>query len=236
MNIRQKVDLENRENPAAVINSEMKWVAGNEKACDFYNVDSLDGRRITDVFSVDACKTGRDFQKVLNGNKIKVNGKGRLNDGSKYKLECVGEPFSFDGEDFAIMTIVDKEKMNSSPEPSKSAELNSDKFEDISTDELQQIIQNIRIDSPKGMLTLNEIMLDLAVGHNEIEQYKKGGLSLQKAIDERLKEEEKQNPDSNECAVLREIRDSAFGLYLRIQRGDEELHGYREGKYSGYFN
>jgi hypothetical protein len=108
-------------------------------------------------------------------------------------------------------------------------------FEDLSDSELQRISENIRLDTPDGEMSLQDAMLDLAIGHNKIEQYKKGALNLHKHLDERLEEEEKRNPDSDVAEVIREVRDSAFGLYLRIQRGDEELHGERDGEYSGYF-
>jgi len=109
-------------------------------------------------------------------------------------------------------------------------------FNNITDERLQEIVQNIRIDAPDGKMSLNAIMVDLAVGHNELEQYKHGALSLYKAVDERLQEEERRNPNSAEIDVLSEVKDAAFGLYLRIQRGDEELHGNRDGKYSGYFD
>ena len=117
--------------------------------------------------------------------------------------------------------------------PKEPSELD---FDNITDERLQDIVQNIRVDAPDGEMSLNAIMLDLAVGHNELEQYKQGALSLHKAVDERLQEEEQLNPNSVEVDVLNEVKEAAFGLYLRIQRGDEELHGNRDGKYSGYFN
>jgi hypothetical protein len=108
--------------------------------------------------------------------------------------------------------------------------------EGISSEELQEIVENIRVDSPDGEMPLNAILLDIANGHNELEQYKKGALSICDALEDRIREEEERNPDSDELEVLKEVKESAFGLYLRIQRGDEELHGHRDGKYSGYFD
>lgn len=109
-------------------------------------------------------------------------------------------------------------------------------FEDVPDDRLEEIAQNIRISSDDGEIPLNALMLDLAVGHNELEQYKKGALSTVDAVDERLKEEQERNPDSLECQILKEVKHSAFGMYLRLQRGDKELHGERDGEYSGYFD
>jgi hypothetical protein len=109
-------------------------------------------------------------------------------------------------------------------------------FDDINPTELKRIVKNTRIDAPGGTMPLNAVLLDIAEGHNEVEQYKAGALGLQQALDERLIEEENANPGSNTAEVLAEAKKSAFGLYLRIQRGDEELHGKRDGEYSGYFD
>ena len=79
-------------------------------------------------------------------------------------------------------------------------------------------------------------MLDLAVMHNEIEQAKQGAYHLYLALDDRLAEEEKRDGNEAACEIIREAKETAFGLFLRIERGDEELHGDRPGKYSGYFD
>jgi len=113
--------------------------------------------------------------------------------------------------------------------------VDSEDFDEISPSEVAELTQNIRVDGPGGEMPLSAIMLDLTMGHSELEQYKKGALSTYEAVDERLQEEEERNPDSRECDVLEEVKKSALGLYLRIQRGDEELDGDRDGKYSGYF-
>lgn len=115
------------------------------------------------------------------------------------------------------------------------ADVGSEDFDDISPSEVAELANNIRVEGADGEMPLSAIMLDLTVGHSELEQYKRGALSMYQAVDERLEEEEKRNPDSRECDVLEEVKKSALGLYLRLQRGDEELSGDRDGKYSGYF-
>lgn len=238
MKVDQKLKLEAKTEPVVVVDSDGKRRACNEELAELLKKDKEDiiGTTICENIAGNGVKDGIFLQKVINGKTVTETGTATQSNGSIIETTNVGEPIEVGGETLVMITVTDTEKIKPANPDSGNRSLNSNKFEDLSTDELQEIVQNIRIDSPKGKITLNEVMLDLAVGHNQIEQYKNGGLSLQKAVDQRLKEEEKDNPDSKGCAVLREVRDSAFGLYLRIQRGDKELHGNREGEYSGYFN
>jgi hypothetical protein len=41
--------------------------------------------------------------------------------------------------------------------------------------------------------------------------------------------------DEQLVEILEGMKESAFGVYLRLQRGDLELLGERDGKHSGYF-
>jgi len=116
-----------------------------------------------------------------------------------------------------------------------SKSVDEDDFDTLSSDRLKEVIKSVRIDAPNGEMPLNAVLLDLAESHNELEQYKKGALGLTQALDEALIEAKEHNPESDEVQVLQAAKESAFGLYLRLQRGDEELHGHREGEYSGYF-
>lgn len=156
-------------------------------------------------------------------------------DGKRATIKANVDIIEIGGKKYILAETEDLEIVEDVNE-SASKQVDQSVFKDITKERLEQITKNIRVDAPGGKMTLNAIMIDLLAGHNEIEQYKKGALSLYDALDERLAEEEKRNPDSKEVAVLKEIKRSAFGLYLRIQRGDEELHGNREGKYSGYFD
>ena len=116
-----------------------------------------------------------------------------------------------------------------------SKSVDGDDFDTLSSDRLKEVIKSVRIDAPNGEMPLNAVLLDLAESHNELEQYKKGALGLTQSLDEALIEAKEHNPESDEVQVLQAAKESAFGLYLRLQRGDEELHGHREGEYSGYF-
>jgi hypothetical protein len=82
---------------------------------------------------------------------------------------------------------------------------------------------------------LTDLMEDLSVGHEELDKYKEGGLRASSAIDERIIEAEQRN-DDDLVLILEAIKKKAFGLYLRLQRGDEELTGERDGEFSGFFS
>jgi PAS domain S-box-containing protein len=238
MKVQQKLDLENESQPVVVINSDSEYVACNTASLEMMDQekDKLIGSTLSDCLARDKVKSGIILERVLNGETVEMESYVSRKDGSVILCQAVGEKILLGDNPFALVTVTDYEEVKPGATSGNKNSLDSEIFDNISTERLQEIVQNVRVDSPKGKLTLNEIMLDLAVGHNELEQYKKGSLSLQNAVDQRLKEEETDNPDSEECAVLREVRDSAFGLYLRIQRGDEELHGNRDGDYSGYFS
>jgi hypothetical protein len=156
-----------------------------------------------------------------------------LANGDKVSSTSELRPVTFsDGSGGLVIEVLETELVEESGEKRPD----SSTFEDINPEELKRIVKNTRVDAPGGQMPLNAVLLDLAEGHNEVEQYKKGALGLQQALDERLIEEEKNNPDSKTCRVLEEAKKSAFGLYLRIERGDQELHGNREGQYEGYFD
>jgi len=106
---------------------------------------------------------------------------------------------------------------------------------DLADEKVGKISKNVRVEAPSGQLSLSAIIVDLAKAHNEIEQYKVGAYSLYAALNDRLEEEMQENPNSDRVEVIRHTRDTAFGVYLRVTRGDEELHGNRDGEYSGYF-
>lgn len=119
---------------------------------------------------------------------------------------------------------------------SEESTVSSPTFDDIADADLQHIVENVRIDGEHGEPPLNAIMMDIITAHNELEEYKRGCLSLYQALDERLEVEEMRENNEELITVLEEVKHSTFGVYLRLQRGDEELMGDRDGKYSNYFN
>jgi PAS domain S-box-containing protein len=219
-----------------VTNSNGDFIRVNDRAEEIYGYskDELLDMNFADLIADPKRCDEKSYAKALVGEKNSDSTKVKRADGTVGIVDYQTTPVEIDGETCLRATFDSIDMIEN--EESASKTVNSNSFEDISKEQLERITSNIRVDAPDGEMELNKIVLDLLVGHNEIEQYKKGALSLHKAVDERLQEEEKRNPDSDEVEVLRHVKRSAFGLYLRIHRGDKELHGNRDGEYSGYFN
>ena len=64
---------------------------------------------------------------------------------------------------------------------------------------------------------------------------KNGALAYSQYLDEAIIEHEVAGND-DVVQILQELKRTAFGIYLRIKRGDDELLGDRDGKYSGYYD
>lgn len=108
-------------------------------------------------------------------------------------------------------------------------------LQELADDETAEILTSTEIDTPDGeTATLAEVAADLVVAHDEIESYKQGALAYCQYLDEAIVEHEVAGNDQV-VQILRELKHTAFGVYLRVKRGDEELLGERDGKYSGYF-
>jgi PAS domain-containing protein len=161
-----------------------------------------------------------------------VSGNGEL-----YEVEAVLTPETVDGKECVSINYQEMELVEEAKEVTETPDAAPDPmaFENIPDERVTEISQAVRVEGPDGTSTLAQIMLDLTRGHNDLEQYKRGSLAVYEALDSRLAEEEKRNPDSAECEIIREVKRTAFGLYLRVQRGDMELHGDRSGRYSGYY-
>lgn len=127
------------------------------------------------------------------------------------------------------MTVLEIDKV-------ESEDTDDSVFDDVPDAEIEEVVDNVRVEGPGGDIPLAAIMLDVTEGHNDLEQYKLGAFSLYEAVDERLAEENEKNPGSTTAKVLEEVKDACYSLYLRVHRGDAELEGDREGKFSGYFN
>jgi hypothetical protein len=104
--------------------------------------------------------------------------------------------------------------------------------DDIQTTE--ELIENTTLSVAEDELTLAELIKDIQVAHKELDEYKSGALVLNQALNERIQEAEKED-DEQLIEVLNTLQHSAFGVYLRVTRGDDELVGDREGDYEGYF-
>jgi hypothetical protein len=98
----------------------------------------------------------------------------------------------------------------------------------------EERIENTTIQVGENEQSLGELIKDVQMAHKEIDEYKSGALVLNQALNERLTQAEKEN-DTQLIEVLETLQHSAFGIYLRVIRGDDELVGIRDGNYSGYF-
>ena len=112
---------------------------------------------------------------------------------------------------------------------------NAPTLDELTGEEINERLTEVSIEMPDGEeSTLAEVAADLVVAHNEIERYKQGALALSQSIDEASIQHE-MDGDEEVVEILKELKRTAFGAYLRVKRGDDELMGSREGKYSGYF-
>lgn len=219
----------------ALFNSDGEFVSVNEVAGDVHRrpEEELLGLSVPEILADPRPEHGQILEKALNGDIQTATVEIVRGDGTTALMGCEVEAVEVNGEphirsEFGVVEELEETQASKAPDESS--------FDHISEEELKEITQNVRVDCPDGEMPLNAIMMDLAVGHNELEQYKQGALTLHQCLDERLEEEQKRNPNSKACDVLEAVKDTAFGLYLRLQRGDKELHGERDGQYSGYFN
>lgn len=77
---------------------------------------------------------------------------------------------------------------------------------------------------------LSAIVGDIQAAHAALDEYKSGSLALAQKLSEKADETDDETLEE----VLTDMSDGAFGVYLRLHRGDLELLGGREGKYSGH--
>lgn len=80
--------------------------------------------------------------------------------------------------------------------------------------------------------SLGDVVSDIKKAHSDLDEYKAGSLSLAQTLSEAADEADGKLLQS----ILLDMSDNAFLVYLRLQRGDQELLGERDGKYSGYLN
>jgi PAS domain S-box-containing protein len=223
-------DHYSKSQPTILTNSNGEIVGMNDEMSEFlgYNEEELTGETYCSIIADPSPENGRAFQKILAGEKFSGDVNLRLFDDSVVTVSYSAKRLEDDNSAFVSLTIENVDSKNiESVAPTRLDELDENL--------VAEVTQNIRIEAPDENFTLQEIILDTMVSHNQLEDMKKGGLTLYKVIDERLQEEEERNPDSIECEVLEAVKRSVFGLYLRVQRGDKELKGDRPGRYSNYF-
>lgn len=234
-------ELQREDVGVTVCNARGEFVEVNETSAEMYGytVDELESMSVYDL-TTKIKEEGKEFASLFSGGERSHQCEIKTGGGLKATIKSRSWPIKCGGEN-CLLSIIDEieyhdESVVEKSEDDASKSVDEDDFDTLSSDRLKEVVKTVRVDAPSGEMPLNAILLDLAESHNELEQYKKGALGLTQALDEALIEAEKLNPDSDEVKVLQAAKDSAFGLYLRLQRGDEELHGHRDGEYSGYFN
>lgn len=200
-----------------------------------YPKEKLEGMKTIELLANPKLQHGKDHRDAMKGQFETTENKLIRGDGSIVIKEMNAEPVEIDGETFIKCTGNVIKEVRPPTDRWEGEESIDNQLAELDADEIREVAKNVRIQSPDGEISLAEVMLDLAAAHNELEQLKTSAISIHEAVDERLQEEQLHNPDSDACAVLEEVSKTARGLFLRVHRGDQELHGNREGKYSGYY-
>lgn len=106
--------------------------------------------------------------------------------------------------------------------------------DDLTPEQAETLADNLMIETPEGEVPLTAVMVDILVAHGELDDYREAGLRMTQQLKERRMEAER-NDNAEAVALLQELEESAYGIYLRLRRGDAELTGDRDGEYSDYF-
>jgi PAS domain S-box-containing protein len=233
------IQLTAENNPVSITDLSGNFIAVNDKAVDFhrYSRDALLGMNVTDVLLKDGIAVGKRMQQVMNGELSSEQVEIQRGDGSTVLADIEVEHLEENGVNHFRNTVtVVQERLPPAKDRDAADELSdTSALDGIPSEKIRTTAEGIHIKGPSGELSLNEAIADIAVGHNEVENYKQGALAIRKGISDRLeKERVKNQPNETYCKVLQEAKKSAFGLYLRVQRGDQELTGNRDGEYSGY--
>lgn len=100
----------------------------------------------------------------------------------------------------------------------------------VDQQEAEKFIESETVDYGGESHTLDALIQDITTAHRELDEYKTGSLAMSQNLAEAADAAE----DELQKAILEDMADTAFLLYLRLQRGDKELIGERSGQYSGY--
>lgn len=224
MSTTQPSQQETTEKPRTIVNSKGEFVSVNETACDLYGYDkdTLLSMSVIETLAYPKPEHGRQFEQMLYGDLSEVETNLICAEGSIISVECQVSTTKVDGERCIRSEIEVLETIRPATEKPFSS-INTefcDPLAEIASDNILEKIQNLRVDDGETSIPLDKVIQDLVVGHNEVHDYKHGAYNLSLAIDDRLKEEEKRNPDSVECRILREAKALARSLHQRIQQGD----------------
>lgn len=101
---------------------------------------------------------------------------------------------------------------------------------DTNEEQVSELMESKTVEVSGNVSSLDDIASDIQTAHAELDNYKSGSLSLSQTLSEASKEVE----DEALQAILMDMSNGAFGVYLRLHRGDLELLGERDGEYSGF--
>lgn len=97
------------------------------------------------------------------------------------------------------------------------------------TDDVDELLRTKAVTIDGNELPIEGLREDIETAHKELDEYKSGSLSLSQNLAEAAENEENETLSE----ILMDMSEMAELAYLRVHRGDMELSGRREGKYSG---
>lgn len=99
------------------------------------------------------------------------------------------------------------------------------------------LIEDVTVEVGGDDIPLAALMKDIEVAHQELDEYKNGSLVASEALDEKIAQATI-NDNVELKNLLIDVKDAAFGVYLRVQYGDLELLGKRneDAEYYDYFS
>ena len=101
-------------------------------------------------------------------------------------------------------------------------------------DDMEELLNETTVEMQGEEQQLGDLYKEIQEAHRDLDDFKSGALALSKTLDER-RMQAKNDGDETLVMLLDDMKDLSFSVYLRLQRGDLELFGERDGKYSGYF-
>jgi hypothetical protein len=109
--------------------------------------------------------------------------------------------------------------------------MNKENIVDVGEGDVSELLESNTVEHGGKEMRLSKLIGDIQTAHKQLDEYKAGSLSLAQTLSEAAQETD----DETLRAILSDISDESFGVYLRLHRGDMELLGERDGEYSGHY-
>lgn len=201
-----------------IVDSNDEFIYLGEGVEDFfrYSREKLQQMVGHDLLTEKSHESGRKFGKALH-EPMEIKTEMVRGDGSRCLVNLKTVPIVYKGDDCIECTVELLEEIETKQQTVDASDCKSSKLDS----EKCEIAKNIRIETPNGPESLRNVVLDLMQGHSEVEQYRRGALTLCEAIDQRLAEEQNRNPDSIESKVLEESKEIAHNLRDKIDSPNE---------------